>query len=338
MLRLGISINGEGGGHITRMIALAEKLKDHYEIYFWTPKSCHNFLKFYFPQHPIFDLPAFDFYKKNHVILYNKTFFLNLKLAKKYIFGDKILIKQLKKSKINLIISDYEPFLPKASLSLNIPVLYFSHQPILSKHPKIDFEYVIAFMVNKIMMPNHFPQICCSFYNGDVGPMVRNYISQEKTEIHDYVLVYASPSVKSTILPVINEINDVCFKICPDPQIDFAQCLAKCRAVIAPAGHQLMTECLIHNKPLLAFPQKKQYEQRLNAIMLEKSGRGMMGDIKNMKSDIIKFLNKLGSYPFKEPEKNTNFVFKNDINHAVCIINDIIQKKFNYYKKHVLIS
>ena len=63
----------------------------------------------------------------------------------------------------------------------------------------------------------------------------------------------------------------------PFSTTEFAEQLASARAVIATAGFTLISEALYLGKPYLAFPMQGQYEQHLNAHMLEAQGYGVEG-------------------------------------------------------------
>lgn len=58
---------------------------------------------------------------------------------------------------------------------------------------------------------------------------------------------------------------------------EFTKALASCAAVIATAGHQLLSECVYLGKPVLALPFDV-YEQRFNAAMAERWGFGVSAD------------------------------------------------------------
>jgi uncharacterized protein (TIGR00661 family) len=57
----------------------------------------------------------------------------------------------------------------------------------------------------------------------------------------------------------------------------FLEDLRTCRAVVATAGFTLMTEALQLRKPMLALPMAGQFEQELNALLLEELGCGRNG-------------------------------------------------------------
>lgn len=58
----------------------------------------------------------------------------------------------------------------------------------------------------------------------------------------------------------------------------FLQDLAACQSVIATAGFTLISEAMYLQKPYLAFPMHGQFEQKLNALCLERLGVGMEGN------------------------------------------------------------
>jgi uncharacterized protein (TIGR00661 family) len=63
----------------------------------------------------------------------------------------------------------------------------------------------------------------------------------------------------------------------PPSRDGFLHDLASCKAVIATAGFTLITESLHLGKPVLALPMARQFEQELNALLLEQLGYGKNG-------------------------------------------------------------
>ena len=60
-------------------------------------------------------------------------------------------------------------------------------------------------------------------------------------------------------------------------------------------SYSLMSEALSLGKPVLAEPVQKQFEQILNALLLEKAGFGMMTN-RISKEDISLFMRKIPAY------------------------------------------
>ena len=75
----------------------------------------------------------------------------------------------------------------------------------------------------------------------------------------------------------------------------FLDDLASSKAVIATAGFTLITESLYLGKPYLALPMKGQFEQVLNALMLDELGYGK-ASFTLSDDDITDFLNNLSQY------------------------------------------
>ncbi|MBM3314807.1 hypothetical protein FJY71_03060, partial [candidate division WOR-3 bacterium] len=162
-------------------------------------------------------------------------------------------------------------------------------------------------LTNRVMMPRSDGRILSSFYNGDVGALLRPEIAGRHEEPADFVVVYARAGFGEYILPAIGRHPETTFRVFPSAEYDFAQSLAACRGVIAPAGHQLTSEALHLRKPLLAFPQENQYEQDLNARMLERSGWGIRGGMDRIEEDVDRFLKLVPFFPLHPEEPGVVF-------------------------------
>jgi uncharacterized protein (TIGR00661 family) len=125
-----------------------------------------------------------------------------------------------------------------------------------------------------------------------VGPIVRSEILKHREEkAEDFILVYVMDDSFRWILSCLQTFKDQKFIVTgidplseetPDnivlKNIDperFLQDMAKCKAVIATAGHSLIGEALTFKKPLLVLRQPNQFEQFLNAFYLEDLQYGM---------------------------------------------------------------
>jgi uncharacterized protein (TIGR00661 family) len=76
---------------------------------------------------------------------------------------------------------------------------------------------------------------------------------------------------------------------------EFLDDLAGCTAVVASAGHSLVCECLHFKKPMLLVPVAQQYEQILNASLVEKIGAGCW--VRRLTGDALEdFLPRLDHY------------------------------------------
>jgi len=65
--------------------------------------------------------------------------------------------------------------------------------------------------------------------------------------------------------------------------------LAASQALITTAGNQLVGEALFLGKPVLAMPEKGNYEQHINAFYLKQSGLGTTVEMDMLTSERVKF-------------------------------------------------
>lgn len=318
-------MSGEGFGHAARACALVGALLPDYEIEFWVPETIQPLLKSTFPEVPIRTIPLVGLVKKNHRV---RIFLTGLKTIPLLFFSFKKideLAELLRSEKISAVISDYEPLVARAAKKAKLPLLALNHQGVIEHRFFDGIDHFFAKLANWTMMPYFTSWVVSSFYNGDVGPILRERVDTLVPTSGDYVFVYLKPSFKDKLLEMLKAFPEVKFRFFPDPEHDFLEALAGAKAVIAPAGHQLICECLVLKKPALVFPEKMQYEQRLNAEMLERSGWGLNGDNGEMKDNVNAFLKSLSEFP-KPQDPTVSFCFKNDSAHAVRLIQAFLNK------------
>lgn len=72
---------------------------------------------------------------------------------------------------------------------------------------------------------------------------------------------------------------------------DFLRQLTGCRGVIASAGSNLLAECVLLRKPILALYEERDHEQALNALLAERAGVAMARPIHTAtRGDVATFL------------------------------------------------
>ena len=79
------------------------------------------------------------------------------------------------------------------------------------------------------------------------------------------------------------------YRLVPDPQVNFEKALAACSFVLSTAGHQIIAESIALNKPILVIPQRGQWEQQLNAEMVEETGKGRSTTVETAVRDLEHF-------------------------------------------------
>ncbi len=77
----------------------------------------------------------------------------------------------------------------------------------------------------------------------------------------------------------------------------FLEALASCKAVITTCGNQLIGEAFHLNKPVMAFPEPGNFEQQINAFLLNRSGGGLAVSHRAFDVERIhRFLSQLEAY------------------------------------------
>jgi len=227
--------------------------------------------------------------------------------------------REFKERGIQLVISDSEAWTHRAAAKLKLPRISFDHVGIIAFcKPHFPAELWMlgmrdAWIYRSLMgVPDRI--LISSFYKAEarlpnthiIGPLLRDEVLRVKAEQGDYLLAYFNkgehqylPSVDRALrqldvpvrvygTPYRGKVDNLDFRA-PSNEW-FVHDLARCRAVIATAGNQLIGEAIHFGKPLLALPEMA-FEQRLNGSLIERMGIGMCGDLQNLTpSDIDRFL------------------------------------------------
>jgi len=319
-LHIAVSLSGEGSGHATRMAALCSELSRYYRLSIWCPHHTRALLRRYLPDCTFFYLPVIRSVFHDNQIDYIRTFMANTWLFTRANRLVESLRRKLLRTNVDVVMADYEPLLPRAAKGARLPTLLFNHQGAVDRHPAPRFSWLVAWGTNRNMMPYFTRHITSSFYDGDVGPLLRPEITRRRPTFEPFIFVYAREGFRGNVLPALDHFPGVNFRIFPSEDFDFTASLATCRAVIAPAGHQLISEALFYRKPLLVFPQHMQYEQNLNAQMLVRSGWGMKSHVRHILRSMDTFLNRLDRFPLHEPDPRVRFCFQDDTPHALELV------------------
>ena len=104
----------------------------------------------------------------------------------------------------------------------------------------------------------------------------------------------------------LKRLNQSCLHF-PDRNSGFFQTAKEISSPLLPdvpvslhlPGISSCPESLYLRKPVLAYPQKGQYEQRLNTRMLKASGWGRGSSLNSLAKDTSLFIDDLDRFPFK---------------------------------------
>ncbi|TVR29188.1 MAG: hypothetical protein EA404_15385 [Spirochaetaceae bacterium] len=324
-MTIAIAINGEGMGHAARCTCLARRLQRDHRVVIWAPRSVLGFLRQNLPDASFHHLPLLALTKKKHRICMLPTVTRNAGLVLSLPRVVRKLQRQLQQQGIEGVISDYEPFLSRAAIARGLPVVTFCHQAVLDRYPDFSPAGMTARLLNRFMIPLRVSRVVSSsFFDGDVGPLIREELLRQPQLQNGHVVVYASRSIRAELLPALAKNPGFDFRLFPDSSRDYVSELTSARAIIAPAGHQTLSEALCLNKPVLTFPQPGQNEQQLNARMAVRTGRAMAGDIANAAADIALFLERLDVFPFDAADPDVRFLLRDDTERAAEVMTRLL--------------
>jgi len=304
MKTLALAANGEGYGHASRLVSLVPYLRESYRLILYAPPSIHGFIREKLPfldawNIPIRIIPWLHMAKVQGKIAYVQTFRENLPTLLKSRTLIQRLRNQMIHDSIDVCVSDFEPYSAWAASSLGIPILQINHPAIVLRSPSITPEALIAKAIANLMMGPYDKKILVSYFDGDLGPMIRPELTRVPVTNDGSLVVYVKPGYRKPILHVLESLNIDNVHLFPDKDKDYTKHLAACKAIIAGGGHQTMSEALYLGKPILAIPQCAQYEQQLNSFVLEASGYGMQTSLNKLGKRLPEFLHQIdhGGFP-----------------------------------------
>ncbi len=295
-MRIAFSINGEGRGHFSRAVALAEILSARHEITFWAPEHLTAELRGRFPDCGVYSIPYFAFVQNGFTVDYVKTALANAGLLLGAVGTSAEIARRMRDARVEAVVSDFEPFAARSAKLLGIPVLQLNHPGVVLRSHSLGFGAIVARLVSRYMMARSDRTIICSFFDGDVGPIVRKELREREAVAGEHVAVYLKPLYRDTLFPLLERLGKERFRTFPDPRADYAETLLSCRALVAPAGHQSISEALALGKPVLAIPVQGQYEQELNARKLRATGFGDWCRHRDLPRKLPDFLDNLEAY------------------------------------------
>lgn len=202
-----------------------------------------------------------------------------------------------------VVITDFEPMTAHLAGHFERPLLSLDNQHRFRymsypcpRHLKKDG--LVTESVVRMMVPRPTAAFVTTFWFGATRsekatlfpPLLRREVLATAPREGEHVLVYFTKAFDD-FLPLLRERRrerflvygtgregeegNLVFK--PFSRDGFLADLASARAVIATAGFTLLTEALYLRKPLLALPMAGQFEQELNALLLEEGGLGRNG-------------------------------------------------------------
>lgn len=323
------SVMGEGRGHATRARTLTEALRSNHRVVLYAGGDAFRFLAPLYEHSDVQvrEIPSLRFrYRPSGRVHMPQT----LKSVFSFVRGMKAEVKRLEEDlrseRPDLVLTDFEPLLPRAAEKAGVPYVSFDHQHFMIENDlstlPLAVRFKLAFMRPgiRLMYRRQAATIVSSFYAPGIVPssrtvfqvrsMIRSELARRNPTLGEHVLVYVRRSTPDSVLEALAELpgefrvygrgkrdarGSLVFQ--PISESGFLEDLVSARAVISAAGNQLLGECLFLGKPVLALPETGQDEQRINALFLEQAGCGVWVKPEDFqRSDAERFLAELGRF------------------------------------------
>jgi len=337
MAKIFYSVAGEGRGHATRVHAMVQMLRKQHEIVLFASDNSYEFLEPLY-QHSevrLERIPGLIFqYSPDRKVDYLRTshFTCQFIMGLPWLLND--IAQVFEEVGPDLVITDFEPAVPRAAWRFDIPVVSLDHQHYLVTS---DFSELPRYLQNQALFmgwcvdayyTTQVETIVSSFFTPplkpgcenitQIGVLLREEFFQTPAKEGDYLLVYwrklSDPQLLEALKTIRQEVHiyglgklpdDGNLRFFPIQAQQFLEELAGCKALISTAGNQLIGEALHFRKPCFVLPEVNNYEQYINAFYLNKSGMGTWSELQQINSaQISAFLERLEDYRSHiEPEQ-----------------------------------
>lgn len=298
MARILYGVQTDLGGHLVRSRVIAQNLKGH-EVLFAGGERISSIRRFGFDTTTI---PLLGTVMRNGRLAPLATAMDTVRVLSQShaVLGQ--LSSVIQDFKPDLVITDYEYFVPIAARRAGLPCVSIDRQHFVTNcvYPlpeggQIGRNLLKASMYATRMKASRYFVI--SFLEAQARnpqlteifpPVIRPEILALTPKQNDYALAYLHSSPIDWIRKHLSgrkrqfiiyghdlEFEEGNLRFRKHDPDRFAHDLAGALFVMSHAGHNLISECLHLRKPLLCFPGPGLYEQYLNAFLLEREGLGI---------------------------------------------------------------
>jgi uncharacterized protein (TIGR00661 family) len=328
MARIFFSLSGEGRGHATRVRAVVDELCSEHEVTIYTSGFGYDFLGHLYAPTDVRVIPieGMHFHYAQGRVNFRRT----LGGVISYLRQLRQLVERLRldiiRERPDLIVTDFEPALPRAALQCQVPFVSLDHQHCLLAYDlsslPIRSRWHARYMgwIVRAYYSGQKETIVSSFYHPPLRPgyrnvtqsgvMLRSLVRDITPVVGDHLVAYFRRFASGSLLAALDETGipthvyglgerpaEGWLTFHPIHEKCFVEDLASCAALIATAGNQLVGEALYLGKPAFVVPEPSNHEQYINAYFLKNCGAGNWAEMERVKTaDVRHFVANLDRY------------------------------------------
>jgi len=329
MAKIFYSMSGEGRGHATRVRAIVDELRQRHEITLFAPGDAYELLEPAYRNSDvkIHRISCLRFYYTAKGKLHRiKTAIGAVRYLRKYWRARGRLDEYIRRHQPDVILTDFEPSLPRAARRTGVPFISLNHQHFLIVNDLAQLPWRLrlhAWFMGLVVGSYYRKQartIVSSFYfpplkkkHDDVvqvgvilRPSVIGAARGNEGHLVAYLRKFATPNVIDALRQCGREVRlyglgdkppEGNVRYCAISEEHFLRDLATCDALVCTAGNQLVGEALYLGKPVLAMPEANNQEQYINAYFLEQEGTGEWVELQELTPGRIRaFLGRVDAY------------------------------------------
>lgn len=295
---------GEGRGHTSRASTVATALRERgHTIHFCCGGTAREMLERRGEQ--TIRVPALRQVNRGNRVSLRHTVLTNLATILTQSETVMRLADTLLALRPDVLVTDFEPFAPRAAHLIGLPVVSLDHQQVITETryelpPSYRLEAALTASVVRHIAPLEPQRVLITSFDTPpllrpertelLAPIIRPEIQNLSPTRGEHVLVYCTQrQAGREMLKVLRGVNASFFVYNAAPETpeaypnllfrepdeaQFLRDLAGSRALVCTAGFTLMSEALFLGKPLLVVPTRGVFEQTLNALTLQRSGLG----------------------------------------------------------------
>lgn len=298
---------GEGRGHAARVRTLVDELQNEHTVRIYAPGDAYEFLEpVYRHSHvEVREIPGLRWqYDQFNRLNYPKSVLGMFQYLMELPLNVASVVRDMVRDKPDLVITDFDPLLPRAAQKAGIPFISINHQHFLTVSD------LSSLPVNLKVKADIMAQTVPLFYSGQqetivssfffpplkgnqkdvtqVGVMLRNEVRQAVPEDGDHLVVYLRKFATDEVFTSLeqcgrevriyglgNQTSRGNLHFRPVSPEGFIEDLATGCGLVSTAGNQVVGEALYLGKPVLAMPEPGNDEQEINGHYLAESCSGI---------------------------------------------------------------